>query len=235
MPTAPPNGPELKYLGAPWTAGEWGQWTPDRHRGNRNFGYEVRLSILPAPTSIRCGTPMPTATSPAIPIGTVTNCSSLTLQALEASFQQDLNHNGTVGLPAGETLIEAIRDRAASLRSAATFSWTRPAAAVRGCNMTALFSSPDNSGGWTPIGVEATATGYEVAFKVAGADLYTVWDTDANGNIIIDPIGTVSGASAALAAPWRGASTRDSEWRHDDRQPLDSRSRSSQQVRQLSC
>ena len=27
-------------------------------------------------------------------------------------------------------------------------------------------------GGWTPIGAEQTATGYEVAWKVAGADQY---------------------------------------------------------------
>ena len=37
-------------------------------------------------------------------------------------------------------------------------------------------------GGWTLIGAEATATGYEVAFKF-GTNTYTVWNTDANGNI----------------------------------------------------
>ena len=39
-------------------------------------------------------------------------------------------------------------------------------------------------GGWTPIGAEQTATGYEVAWKVAGADQYTIWTTDSNGNYI---------------------------------------------------
>src|SRR5205807_553917 len=37
------------------------------------------------------------------------------------------------------------------------------------------------SGGWAPIGAEATATGYEVAWKYAGADQYTVWNTDSSG------------------------------------------------------
>jgi serralysin len=39
-------------------------------------------------------------------------------------------------------------------------------------------------GGWTPIGAEQTATGYEAASKIPGpgADDYTVWNTDSNGN-----------------------------------------------------
>ena len=37
-------------------------------------------------------------------------------------------------------------------------------------------------GGWTPIGAVETANGYDVAWKVAGADQYTVWATDGNGN-----------------------------------------------------
>ena len=38
--------------------------------------------------------------------------------------------------------------------------------------------------GWAPIGAEKTASGYEVAWK-SGADLYTVWNTDAQGNFSI--------------------------------------------------
>ena len=39
-------------------------------------------------------------------------------------------------------------------------------------------------GAWTPIGAAVTATGYEVAWKVAGADQYVVWNTDSSGNYI---------------------------------------------------
>ena len=49
-----------------------------------------------------------------------------------------------------------------------------------------------------PIGAEQTATGYDVAWKVAGADQYTVWNTDSNGNYISNIIGVVSGTSTAL-------------------------------------
>jgi hypothetical protein len=55
-------------------------------------------------------------------------------------------------------------------------------------------------GALTPIGVEKTATGYEVAWKVAGADQYTVWNTDSSGNFFSDSIGVVSGSSTALEA-----------------------------------
>ena len=53
-------------------------------------------------------------------------------------------------------------------------------------------------GAWAPIGAEQTASGYEVAWKMAGTDLYTVWNTDSNGNYVSDTIGAVSGTSAAL-------------------------------------
>src|ERR1700694_4022812 len=52
-------------------------------------------------------------------------------------------------------------------------------------------------GAWTPIGAEQTATGYEVAWKVAGADQYTVWNTGNNGDYISNTA-VVSGFSAAL-------------------------------------
>ena len=39
-------------------------------------------------------------------------------------------------------------------------------------------------GAWTPIGAEQTASGYEVAWKVSGADQYTVWNTDSSGNYV---------------------------------------------------
>jgi hypothetical protein len=43
-----------------------------------------------------------------------------------------------------------------------------------------------------------TASGYEVAWENVGANEYTVWNTDSNGNDISDTIGIVSGTSYAL-------------------------------------
>ena len=53
-------------------------------------------------------------------------------------------------------------------------------------------------GGWTPIGAVQTASGYDVAWELAGADKYTVWSTDSNGNYLSNLIGSVSGTSTAL-------------------------------------
>ena len=52
-------------------------------------------------------------------------------------------------------------------------------------------------GGWTPIGAEQTASGYQVAWKVSGADQYSVWTTDSNGNFISQSA-VLSGSSSAL-------------------------------------
>ena len=53
-------------------------------------------------------------------------------------------------------------------------------------------------GGWTLIGAEQTATGYEIAFYDAGSNQYTVWYTDSSGNMVSNASGYVSGTSAAL-------------------------------------
>jgi hypothetical protein len=50
--------------------------------------------------------------------------------------------------------------------------------------------------GCVPIGAEATATGYEVAWKAVGQDLYTIWNTDSRGNYLGNATGGwMSGSS----------------------------------------
>jgi hypothetical protein len=53
-------------------------------------------------------------------------------------------------------------------------------------------------GAWAPIGAEQTASGYEVAWKLTGADQYTVWTTDSSGNHLSIVVNSASGSSAAL-------------------------------------
>ena len=193
-PVAGGTGPELKYLGTPWTDGEWGSWTPIGAEATAT-GYEV---------AFKTGTDTYTVWNTdangnltANPIGTVSG-SSLTLEALETSFHQDLNGDGTIGLPPTETMIESFGSTSL-VQTGSNFVFDRGGSGPELHYDGAAFVA-GQWGGWTPIGVEATATGYEVAFKVTGADQYTVWDTDPNGNIIIDPIGTVSGSSTTLIA-----------------------------------
>ena len=72
-----------------------------------------------------------------------------------------------------------------------------------------------SAGGWTPIGVEQTASGYEVAWKVAGSDQYGIWMTDSNGNFLVESrrrrLGQqhdldVAGSELPPGSQWR--------WRH---------------------
>ena len=54
-----------------------------------------------------------------------------------------------------------------------------------------------SGGTWVPIGAEPTANGYEVAWKVTGANEFTVWYTDKSGNYLSN-VGVLSGTSATL-------------------------------------
>ena len=56
----------------------------------------------------------------------------------------------------------------------------------------------DNAAPWVPIGAEAIAGGYEVAWKVTGSDQYTVWKTDSSGNYTSNLVLVVSGTNPAL-------------------------------------
>ena len=56
----------------------------------------------------------------------------------------------------------------------------------------------DSGSPWKPIAAEQTATGFEVAWKAAGADKYTVWCTDANGNYVFSAFTVATGSSVTL-------------------------------------
>src|SRR5665213_1074362 len=187
------TGPELKYDGTPWVSGEWGAWAPIAAEATAT-GYEVAFKVVGSNTY----TVWDTDSGGSItvdPIGTVSG-NSTALEMLEPSFHQDLNGDGVFGLPpierAGSTSLVAIGNDYFLNGDNGTVG---PELKYGGTPFTA-----NEWGGWMPIGAEAIATGYEVAWKYTGADLYTVWDTDSNGNITSDPIGTVSGSSAALQA-----------------------------------
>ena len=53
-------------------------------------------------------------------------------------------------------------------------------------------------GNWVAIGAEQTANGYEVAWKMTGADQFTVWYIDSSGNYLSSAFNSASGTSATL-------------------------------------
>ncbi len=54
--------------------------------------------------------------------------------------------------------------------------------------------------GWTPIGAEKTASGYEIAWKNAGAGQYILWNTDNAGAYASNVTGAVAGTDPAIVS-----------------------------------
>ncbi|MFK4565116.1 serralysin [Bradyrhizobium ottawaense] len=102
------------------------------------------------------------------------------LETLEASFHQDLNGDGTIGVV--QSVIEAIGTTALVLSG--NNYLLNPIAGGTGpvLNYEGAAVTVGQFGGYTPIGVEAVSGGYEVAWKNAATGQYSVWSTDTSGN-----------------------------------------------------
>ena len=198
-----PNGGaavELSYGGAPVVDGQFdqygGHWTPIGAEQTAS-GYEVAWKIAGADqytvwSTDANGDYLSSAFDSA-------SGSSAQVQSLEASFQQDLNGDGTIGVPSAPppAVIEAFGST--SLLAQASNYLLKPngGSAVE-LSYGGAPVAAGQFGGWAPIGAEQTSSGYEVAWKMAGADQYTVWSTDASGNYISSAFNTASGSSLAL-------------------------------------
>jgi hypothetical protein len=124
------------------------------------------------------------------------------LQSIETSFQQDLNGDGTIGPaappePSAPTVIEGFGSTSLTEIGSHFYLYgsdgTGPSLKYQGADY-----ANGQFGQITPIGAEQTAGGYEVAWKTPGADQYSVWITDNNGNYLSNTLIRVSGTSAAL-------------------------------------
>ena len=185
-------GPALQLGGAAVVADEFASWTPIGAEQTAN-GYEVAWKVTGADqytvwNTNNSGNYVSNA------LGVVSGA-SYALQSAETALHQDLNGDGHIGPVA--TAIEA--DGSTSLTAVADQYFlyngvgAGPALQLGGAAVVA-----DEFASWTPIGAEQTANGYEVAWKVTGADQYTVWNTDNSGNYVSNALGVVSGASYAL-------------------------------------
>jgi hypothetical protein len=187
------SGPELKYSGAPLVDGQFGGgWAPIGAEQTAN-GYVLAAKIS--------GSDQFTVWSIDSNGNFVSNLTGIvsghgtTLEAVETTFHQDLNGDGTIGI------------RSVTLESDGSTSLTEVG---NNFYLYAGGSGPELKysgvavvdgqfgGGWTPVAAEQTASGYDVAWKVAGADEYTVWSTDSDGNYVSYLTGFVSGTSTSL-------------------------------------
>jgi 20S proteasome alpha/beta subunit len=189
------SGPELKYGGAVFVAGQLGGWTPIGTEQTAT-GYEVALKVTGADQYTVWNTDA-NGNYVSNAIGAVSGTSSA-LEFFENSFHQDLNGDGVIGIP-GAKVIESFGSTSLvevgyNFFLNSNSSGSGPELKLGGAAVVA-----GQLGGWTPIGAEQTATGYEVAWKVPGADQYSVWNTDSNGNYVSN-IGSsvMSGTSSTL-------------------------------------
>ena len=157
------TGPQLKYNGAPATAGEFGGWTPIGAIQTAS-GYDVawkmagldQYSIWATDSNGNYVSNLTPAVSGA----------SYTLESYETTFGQDFNGDGNIGLT---SVVIQVDGTTALTEVANNFflynGGVGPSLKYGGSPVIA-----GTSGGWTPIGAIQTVSGYEVAWKMAGAD-----------------------------------------------------------------
>jgi hypothetical protein len=118
------------------------------------------------------------------------------LQSFEPGFHQDLNGNGVIDI--SSTTIESVGST--SLVQAGGNYFFNPVGGGSGpqfkYNGAPVYAG--EFGLWAPIGVEQTASGYQVAWKVTGSDLYNIWNIDSSGNFVSNYLGNLTAASPAL-------------------------------------
>jgi hypothetical protein len=189
------TGPGLQYAGAAVVVGEFGTYMPIGAEQTAT-GYEVAWTV-PGVNQYTVwntdsnGDYVSNATGGDVP------GSSVVLESLETSFHQDLNGDGVIGPPT--TVIESfgstkLVELGNTFALDSISSGTGPGLQYAGAAVVV-----GEFGTYTPIGAEQTATGYEVAWKVPGVNQYTVWNTDSNGDYVLNATGgDVPGSSIVL-------------------------------------
>ena len=183
---------QLRFGGAAVTTGEFGAWTPIGAE-QVGGGYQVAWQFGTADQYIVWNVD---SGGNFLSQGAVVSGISLALESLETTFQQDLNHDLATGIVT--TLIES--NGSTSLVQVANNYFLHQAGGSPDLELSA-FGAPVTTGefgAFNPIAAEATASGYEVAWKAAGADQYTVLNADSSGTFVSHAFFVVSGSSYAL-------------------------------------
>ncbi|WP_354226450.1 matrixin family metalloprotease [Bradyrhizobium sp. F1.4.3] len=189
-PVAGGTGPELKYGGSAVVAGQFGAWTPIGAE-HVSSGYEVAWQI-PGTNQFTVWT-TDSSGNLISSTGAIAGTSTALEQA-ESSLHQDLNGDGTIGVPV--TTIEVFGTT--SLIENGNF-YMNPVAGGTGPELKYGGSVvvAGQFGAWTPVGAEHVSSGYEVAWQIPGTNQFTVWTTDSSGNLI-SSTGAIAGTSTAL-------------------------------------
>jgi hypothetical protein len=192
-PVGGSSGPELSYNGMPVMVGQFGSWTPIGAEQTAS-GYDLAWKMPGADSYGVWATNSSGAYTSTI-LNPVSGTSSA-LESLEPVFHQDLNSDGVIGLPT--TVIEAFGST--SLVQVGNNYFFYPVGGSSGPELSynGMPVMAGQFGSWTPIGAEQTASGYDLAWKMPGADSYGVWATNSSGAYTSTILNPASGSSSAL-------------------------------------
>ena len=126
---------------------------------------------------------------------------SAALESMEFSFNDDLNGDGTIGIPvpSGATTIKS-SGTTSLLASGNTYLLQVGSGGAVQLTYGGQPVMPGEFGALTPIAAQQTASGFEVAWRIPGSDVYQVWNTDSAGNYLSAPLNNVSGTAPALVS-----------------------------------
>jgi serralysin len=184
------SGPTLKYAGSAISNGQFGSASPIAVE-QTGSGYQVAWKVSGSDLFNVWYTDVNgnfLSYTPAV------SGSSAALKSFETSFQQDLNGDGVIGGAATGVVIEAFGATSLVLADN-TYHFGSASGTQLKYGGTEVVAG--QFGNASPIAVEQTGSGYQVAWKVSGSDLFNVWYTDVNGNFL-SYTPAVSGSSAAL-------------------------------------
>ena len=189
------SGPSLKNGGVDVVSGQYSVWSPIAAEAVSG-GYQVAWKASGVDQYSVWGTD--TNGNYATQVLGVSSGGSYSLQAIETNFQQDLNGDGTIGLVLTTTVIET--DGSIDLTQIGDQYYLYNGGSGPSLKNGGIDVVTGQYGSWSPIAAEAVSGGYQVAWKLAGADQYSVWGTDANGNYATQVLGVVSGSDPQLEA-----------------------------------
>jgi len=184
------SGPTLKYAGAAVIAANYSTWSVIAAEQVTGGGYDVvwknsanaHYSVWSTDSNGNFLTTL--AAAPEV-LGT-----DASLQALEPTLHQDINGDGTTGVPvaplvSGGTTIEALGSTSVVLLNSNYYldnisTGTGPTLKYAGSVVNAA-----NYSTWSVIGAEqVSGGGYDVVWKNSANAHYSVWSTDSTGNFI---------------------------------------------------
>ncbi|MBB4423055.1 serralysin [Bradyrhizobium sp. CIR48] len=183
------SGPTLKYAGAAVIAANYGTWSVVGAEQVSGGGYDVvwknsanaHYSVWSTDANGNFLTTL--AAAPEV-LGT-----DASLQALEPTLHQDINGDGTTGVPVAPLVssgtIEALGSTSVVLSGSTYYlndisTGTGPTLKYAGSVVNAA-----NYSTWSVIGAEqVSGGGYDVVWKNSANAHYSVWSTDSTGNFI---------------------------------------------------